>query len=94
MGTIIEDLESGKTFFRVILTTSIFLHHDPKGVIIPYEKLSFERDSAGTMKIKPFLIIVALLCISNVLVSQPVANTLIVHADADKDTISKYIYPS
>jgi alpha-N-arabinofuranosidase len=44
------------------------------------------------MKTKPFLIIVALLCFSNVLVSQPVANTLIVHVDAAKDTISKYIY--
>jgi alpha-N-arabinofuranosidase len=34
----------------------------------------------------------ALLCIPSVLLSQSTVNTLVVHADAAKDTISKYIY--
>ncbi|HTP12346.1 MAG TPA: alpha-N-arabinofuranosidase [Bacteroidota bacterium] len=34
----------------------------------------------------------ALLWISSVLVSQPALNTLVVHADASKDTISRFIY--
>jgi alpha-L-arabinofuranosidase len=41
---------------------------------------------------KSLWIILAVLCISSVLLAQPAANTLVVRADAGKDTISKFIY--
>jgi alpha-N-arabinofuranosidase len=41
---------------------------------------------------KHLVIFVALLCIPRVLLAQSTMNTLVVHADAAKDTISKYIY--
>ncbi len=41
---------------------------------------------------KGILIIFALLCLPSVLLAQSAMNTLVVHADAPKGTISKYIY--
>ncbi len=52
----------------------------------------FYLSGVGTMTRKHLLTIVALVCIPSVLLSQPTINTLVVHADAAKDTISKYIY--
>ena len=41
---------------------------------------------------KNLLIAIALLCVSSVLLGQATTNTVVVHADAGKDTISKFIY--
>ena len=41
---------------------------------------------------KTLWIILAVLCIPGIMLAQPSANTLVVHADAGKDTISKFIY--
>ena len=52
----------------------------------------FYLSGVGTMTRKHLLTIVALVCIPSVLLAQPTIHTLVVHADAAKDTISKYIY--
>src|SRR5512141_1926153 len=41
---------------------------------------------------KPYLFIAVLLCIPAVLWAQSAMNTLVVHTDATKDTISRFIY--
>lgn len=41
---------------------------------------------------KNLLIVIALLCVSSVLLGQATMNAVVVHADAGKDTISRFIY--
>src|SRR5512142_3397557 len=41
---------------------------------------------------KSFWVILAVLCISSIMLAQPAANSLVVRVDAGKDTISKFIY--
>ena len=41
---------------------------------------------------KNLVIVIALLCVSSILLGQATMNTVVVHADAGKDTISRFIY--